>query len=89
MLDSGQVQPTLTDVYRYPVKSRRGERGVVEPWGLAGDRRWMVVDAAGEPVRLVYLDDPSRRRPNPARSREFGVSVHCHLLADEGPLAAC
>jgi uncharacterized protein len=25
---------------------------------------------AGEPVRLVYLDDPMRRRPNPAYSRE-------------------
>src|SRR5262249_44806236 len=113
----------------------------VQPWGLAGDRRWMIVDSggevvtarerprlglvtpvpggdglrltepampgltlpgpsvgelvpvavfetkllatpaddaasawfsevAGEPVRLVYLDDPTRRRPNPAYSRE-------------------
>jgi uncharacterized protein len=43
----------LTDVWRYPVKSCRGERlaeAVVEPWGLAGDRRWMVVDSAGDPV---------------------------------------
>jgi uncharacterized protein len=39
VLDSGHVQPTLTNVYRYPVKSCRGERlavGLVEPWGLAG-----------------------------------------------------
>jgi uncharacterized protein len=135
---------TVTDIYRYPVKSCRGERlpeAAVEPWGLAGDRRWMIVDlagdvvtareyprlllvtpvvgdgairltgpaapdltvavppgddlvpvtvwdskllaspagdapdawlseVAGEPVRLVYLDDPTRRRPNPAYSRD-------------------
>jgi uncharacterized protein YcbX len=41
---------TVTGIRRYPVKSCRGEEldsAVVEPWGLAGDRRWMVVDAAG------------------------------------------
>lgn len=133
----------VADIWRYPVKSCRGERldaAVVEPWGLAGDRRWMVVDSAGEavtareypqlvlvtprldgdsiqltspglpeltvpvpsgevlvpvsvhgnglaaapagdeaaewfgkiigePVRLVYLDDPARRAPNPAYSQ--------------------
>lgn len=44
---------TLAEIYRYPVKSCRGEAlhaALVEPWGLAGDRRWMVVDAAGDPV---------------------------------------
>ncbi len=43
----------LSSVRRYPLKSGRGESldaAVVEPWGLAGDRRWMVVDAAGEAV---------------------------------------
>ena len=43
----------VTDVFRYPVKSCRGERlaeGIVEPWGLAGDRRWMVVAEDGGPV---------------------------------------
>ncbi|MEO8095584.1 MAG: MOSC N-terminal beta barrel domain-containing protein [Pseudolysinimonas sp.] len=37
----------LTGLRRYPVKSCRGEdleTAIVEPWGLAGDRRWMVVD---------------------------------------------
>lgn len=37
----------LEAIHRYPVKSFRGEavaEAVVEPWGLAGDRRWMVVD---------------------------------------------
>jgi hypothetical protein len=133
----------VTDIWRYPVKSCRGEpldAAIVEPWGLAGDRRWMIVDRAGgvvtareypplvlvtprfdgdsirltgpglpeltvpvpsgedlapvsvhgnplaaapagdeasewlgkiirEPVRLVYLDDPTRRRPNPDYSQ--------------------
>jgi uncharacterized protein YcbX len=132
----------VSELWRYPVKSARGERlstAVVEPWGLAGDRRWMVIDeggsaitsreqpqlilmvptvdgstlnlehpsvgsvvvrapstelvdvdvhgnplqaalavgadefvtaVTGRPARLVYLDDPTRRRPNPARSKE-------------------
>jgi uncharacterized protein YcbX len=54
----------LSGLFRYPVKSCRGEaldRAVVEPWGLAGDRRWMLVDDAGVSVtarelnRLVLL----------------------------------
>jgi uncharacterized protein YcbX len=136
----------VTGLHRYPVKSCRGERlatSQVDPWGLAGDRRWMIVDAdgspvtarecpplvlvtpsvdnsnkrihfeapgmpdltvafpgedrlvpvdvwksgllaaqadgeaaewltkiTGEPVRLVYLDDPSRRRVDPDYSRD-------------------
>lgn len=40
----------LRSINRYPVKSCRGEAvpsAVVEPWGLAGDRRWMLVDDDG------------------------------------------
>lgn len=43
----------LTAINRYPVKSCRGEalsEAVVEPWGLAGDRRWMVVDGDNNAV---------------------------------------
>jgi uncharacterized protein YcbX len=137
------VALTLTRITRYPIKSCRGQAldtAVVEPWGLAGDRRWMLVDernqavtareypqlvlvtpqftsdgllvrapdldelkvcipmgaalcdvdvfssmltaapasdhahvwfstVVGQPVRLMYLDDPTQRRPNPAYSR--------------------
>lgn len=128
---------TLDAINRFPVKSCRGQaltEAVVEPWGLAGDRRWLIVDADGAlitarehpllllvtptmrpdggldvtgpdvgalrvpppegplvdvrvwkselvatladdhgwfsallrvPARLVYLDDPTRRHPNP------------------------
>lgn len=41
---------TLDAIWIYPVKGMRGRavgEAVVEPWGLAGDRRWLVVDAQG------------------------------------------
>lgn len=44
------MSTTLSEIWRYPVKSMRGHRlpeATVEPWGLAGDRRWMVTDADG------------------------------------------
>ncbi|MEU2432030.1 MOSC N-terminal beta barrel domain-containing protein [Streptomyces sp. NPDC007861] len=43
----------LRSAHVHPVKSVAGYapgEAVVEPWGLAGDRRWMVVDAAGRAV---------------------------------------
>jgi uncharacterized protein len=43
----------VTALARYPVKSCRGQQldaATVEPWGLAGDRRWMVVDEAGAAI---------------------------------------
>jgi hypothetical protein len=43
----------VTAIARYPVKSCRGEplrSAMVERWGLAGDRRWMAVDADGEAI---------------------------------------
>lgn len=44
------VVGTVAALHRYPLKSGRGDaldEAVVEPWGLAGDRRWMVVDGDG------------------------------------------
>ncbi|MEO7916768.1 MAG: MOSC N-terminal beta barrel domain-containing protein, partial [Dokdonella sp.] len=41
---------TLTSIHRYPFKSAAAEtldEAVVEPLGLAGDRRWMAVDVNG------------------------------------------
>ena len=40
-------------IHRYLVKSCRGQSvrsALVEPWGLAGDRRWMLVDGKGVEV---------------------------------------
>ncbi|HEY5981704.1 MAG TPA: MOSC N-terminal beta barrel domain-containing protein [Microlunatus sp.] len=54
----------LVGLRRYPVKSCRGDDldvAEVEPWGLTGDRRWMLVDPSGEVVtareanRLVLI----------------------------------
>ena len=45
------MKPFLTSLHIYPVKScHRVDLGSaeVEPWGLAGDRRWLVVDPAGQ-----------------------------------------
>ena len=39
---------SLSELYRYPLKSGRGEalqRSAVDGLGLHGDRRWMVVEA--------------------------------------------
>jgi uncharacterized protein len=160
------VTLTLTGLHRYPVKSFRGEAlqsALVEPWGLHGDRRWMVVDedgmvvtarevprmllarpeildaglrlshpdldpievdvpdgstladvqvwssslqaapagpdadawvskVLGAPARLVYLDDPTRRAPNPSFSRSNDrvsfADGYPLLLATEDSLAA-
>lgn len=161
------MAPRITSIWRYPVKSCRGEElaaARVEPWGLAGDRRWMIVDAAGgqvtarehprlvlvtpslnggghvtltspglpdlavpvpdgtelvpvsvwdsdllaapaddeaaawltgivgEPVRLVYLDDPTRRPTNPKYSldsdRVSFADGYPLLLTSEESLAA-
>ncbi|WP_307828046.1 MOSC N-terminal beta barrel domain-containing protein [Nocardioides sp. SYSU D00038] len=49
----------LTSIHRFPVKSCRGESlesAVVEPWGLAGDRRWMLVDDDGVVVTARTLN---------------------------------
>ncbi|HWR46866.1 MAG TPA: MOSC N-terminal beta barrel domain-containing protein, partial [Pseudonocardiaceae bacterium] len=49
-INLASVALALTGVNRYPIKSCRGhalEEAVVEPWGLAGDRRWMLVDDNG------------------------------------------
>lgn len=43
----------VTALAVYPVKSSRGlwsESATVQPWGLAGDRRWAVVDELGGKV---------------------------------------
>lgn len=43
----------MSDLWRYPVKSFAGERvrrAFLGPFGIVGDRRHAVVDAAGEPL---------------------------------------
>ena len=64
---------TVSELRRFPVKSCRGEQidvAVVERWGLAGDRRWMLVDPDGETVT--------------AREQRRMLLVHPRLRADGG-----
>ncbi|HEU5266580.1 MAG TPA: MOSC N-terminal beta barrel domain-containing protein [Jatrophihabitans sp.] len=64
---------TLQAINRFPVKSCRGEprqSAVVERWGLAGDRRWMVVNDDGVPYT--------------ARAYPWMVLVRPRLRADGG-----
>jgi len=45
--------PALHSIHVHPVKALRGQasrEAVVEPWGLAGDRRWALIDDAGKVV---------------------------------------
>ncbi len=53
------MRPRLTGIAVHPVKStavRPVRHAEVEPWGLRDDRRWMVVDAAGE--ALTAREEP-------------------------------
>ncbi|EEP73785.1 MOSC domain-containing protein [Micromonospora sp. ATCC 39149] len=72
----------LTALYTYPVKGCRRldhDAARVEPWGLAGDRRWMVVDPDGlgltqrEVTALVGLR---------AAPRDGGLSLRAEGHAD-------
>jgi len=60
------VTITLTRVRRYPVKSCRGEdleTAIVDPWGLRGDRRWMVIDRDAVVVTAREVHRMLRVRP--------------------------
>lgn len=56
----------LTTIRRYPVKSCRGHdvaAALVEPWGLQGDRRWMLVEPDGAFVTAREVPELLRVRP--------------------------
>ncbi|MEV6210849.1 MOSC N-terminal beta barrel domain-containing protein [Kitasatospora sp. NPDC051914] len=62
--------PQLTALHVYPVKSTyrlSPDSARVEPWGLAGDRRWMLAGPTGRAV--TQRDEPSlgqyRTQPHP------------------------
>jgi uncharacterized protein len=59
----------LGSIHTYPVKSCRRldhDDAVVEPWGLAGDRRWLVVDPDGKLVTQRAEPTLALIRPAPA-----------------------
>jgi uncharacterized protein len=49
-MSSATALVSLASIHIYPLKAARGVdlgESPVEPWGLAGDRRWLLVDKAG------------------------------------------
>jgi uncharacterized protein YcbX len=67
---------TLTALNRFPVKSCRGEalpETTVEPWGLQGDRRWMLVDDDGETV--TAREHPRMLLLSPSLRHDGGLDV--------------
>ncbi|WP_328465983.1 MOSC domain-containing protein [Actinoplanes sp. NBC_00393] len=65
----------ITALHSYPVKGCHRldhDEAVVESWGLAGDRRWMVVDADG--VGITQRDTP-RLTQLTARPRPGGLQL--------------
>jgi uncharacterized protein YcbX len=78
--EAGRVR--ITSLYSYPVKGFHRidhDEALVEPWGLAGDRRWMLVDPDGvgltqrEVNRLALLS---------ATPHANGVTLHAPDRAD-------
>lgn len=54
---------TVASIHIYPMKAGRAvdlDQSVVEPWGLAGDRRWLLVDEDGRCV--TQREEPSLAR---------------------------
>ncbi|WP_371495625.1 MOSC domain-containing protein [Kitasatospora sp. NBC_00374] len=60
--------PQLTGLHLYPVKSTyrlSPQSARVQPWGLADDRRWMLVDERGRAVTQRDLPELARYRAVP------------------------
>lgn len=73
------MNPTLSGIHIYPVKSCAAldiGQAHVEPRGLAGDRRWMIVDANGKFVT-------ARKHPRMVLIR-VGLEAHVLVLAAPG-----
>jgi uncharacterized protein YcbX len=80
MIDCGR-RCMLASVHIYPLKGCRAvdlDQAVVEPWGLAGDRRWLLVDPEGQ-----FLT----QREHPALARlvvGYGHGADITVAADGG-----
>ena len=71
------TSPQVSALHVYPVKSLRGTstgKAVVEPWGLAGDRRWMLVDA-GTLKAVTQREQPSLALVAAAPEGESGLRL--------------
>ena len=67
----------MAGLHVYPVKSTRGRdvtEATVEPWGLAGDRRFMVVDADGR--HITAREEPCLLSVSPVGAGGSAVILH-------------
>ncbi|MEV0535450.1 MOSC N-terminal beta barrel domain-containing protein [Kitasatospora sp. NPDC050463] len=68
----------LTGLHVYPVKSMyrlSPEHAQVEPWGLAGDRRWMLADATGRCVSQREHPTLGQIRAEPTADGALALTV--------------
>ena len=68
----------LASVHIYPLKGCRAvdlDEAVVEPWGLAGDRRWLLVDADGQ--FLTQREHPALARLVVSYGPGADITVSC------------
>ena len=64
----------LASIHIYPMKAGRAVdvgQSLVEPWGLAGDRRWLLVDEDGRCV--TQREAPSLARVTVTYGRVAGL----------------
>jgi hypothetical protein len=77
MIDGGR-RSMLASVHIYPLKGGRAvdlDEAVVEPWGLAGDRRWLLVDADGQ--FITQREQPTLARLVVSYGQGAGITVSC------------
>ncbi|MET9497565.1 MOSC N-terminal beta barrel domain-containing protein [Streptomyces sp. NPDC006552] len=68
-------QPALSSIHVYPLKAVRGHaprEAAVEPWGLAGDRRWVLIDAEN---KIVTQRQYPRLAPAAAEQLPGGIRL--------------
>jgi uncharacterized protein len=77
-MSSGGACARLTSIHIYPLKAARAvdlEESMVEPCGLAGDRRWLLVDKAGRFVSQREEPTMARVTVRPAGRGSITVSA--------------
>jgi uncharacterized protein YcbX len=91
--------PSLASIHIYPLKAGRAvdlPESRVEPWGLAGDRRWLLVDESGrfvsqreEPalarVTVRYAAAPGPEYVAAAPGPEYIAARGLEYIAARGP----